>query len=141
PEASPTPAAAASSEPPPVTGPAIRVRLIDEANLDENGDSTPVQGVIVRVADTQTGDLLGEGTSNDMGVAVIAIPGRGEFTVSLDTDTLPDGVALTGSKELKVVVKLDMGVNVAFPLNQAEVVKTSRTQQLINATMGGIKFG
>lgn len=140
-ETSPVPATTTTETPPPVTGPAIRVRLIDEANLDENGDSTPVPGVIVRVADSATGDAIGEGVSNEMGDAAIAIPGRGEYTVTLDTDTLPDGVNLTGNKELKVVVNLDMGLNVAFPLNQAEIVGTSRGQQLINATMGGIKFG
>ncbi len=141
---SPSPAVAVptgTSEPAPVTGPAIRVRLIDEAKKDAAGDPVPVPGVTVRVADTASGDPIGEGVSNDMGVAAIAIPGRGDYTVTLDTKTLPAGVKLTGTKELKVSVKLDMGQNVAFPLNRTEVKTTARSQQLISATVGGIKFG
>ena len=140
PPATPPPAAAAE-DPPPVTGPAIRVRLTDEAKLDEAGDAQPVEGVTVRVEETASGEFIGEGISNDMGVAAIAIPGRGEYTVTLDKSTLPDGVILSGSNKLKVTVNLDMGQNVAFPLNQAEVIGTSRGQQLINATVGGLKFG
>ena len=141
---SPSPAVAVptgTSEPAPVTGPAIRVRLIDEAKKDAAGDPVPVPGVTVRVADTASGDPIGEGVSNDMGVAAIAIPGRGDYTVTLDTKTLPAGVKLTGTKELKVSVKLDMGQNVAFPLNRTDVKTTARSQQLISATVGGIKFG
>lgn len=137
----PTPTMTVTAEPPPVTGPAIRVRLLDEANLDKAGDPTPVPGVVVRVADTKTGESIGEGTSNEMGVAAVAIPGRGKFTVTLDTETLPEGVKLTGNQELKVDVNLDMGQSVSFALNAAEVVGTPRGQQLINATMGGLKFG
>lgn len=136
-----TPPNASAEDPPAVTGPAIRVRLTDQANLDDAGDATPVPGVLVNVSDTKTGEFVGEGTSNEMGVAAVPIPGRGEYTVTLDTATLPDGVELTGNQELKVVVNLDMGQNVAFPLNEAEIVGTSRGQQLVNATMGGLKFG
>lgn len=133
--------ATTTQTPAPVTGPAIRVRLIDEANLDDEGNPTPVPGVTVHVAEADSGNEIGSGISNEMGVAAIAIPGRGQYKVTLDTDTLPEGVSLSGQKELQVNVTLDMGQNVAFPLNQAEVVGTSRSQQLVNATMGGIKFG
>lgn len=133
---------AAEDEPaePAPSGADIRVRLLDQKDVPAGEQGPPVPGVLVKVADSE-GNPVGEATSNEMGVAVIPIPGRGEYTVTLDKATLPEGIELAGQESLTVNVMLDIGLNVAFPLNLPDVEKTGFAQRLIDATTGGLKFG
>lgn len=124
----------------PITGPAIRVRLLDQATAIDGEDPTPVPDVTVAV-ETADGDVVGEAVSNDLGVAAIPIEGRGTYIVTIDEGTLPDGVELSGSQELTVNVTLDSGANVAFPLNQGETISTSFAQRLVDSLVAGVKFG
>lgn len=139
PSPSPSATAPAASDAP-VTGPAIRVRLLDQKGGTAGDDPPPVPGVVVTVSDGD-GTEIGTATSNDMGVAAVAIPGRGQYTVSIDESTLPEGVKLTGKKTLDVTVNLDSGQNVAFPLNGKVVEKTPFSERLVDSLIGGLKYG
>jgi len=135
----PTPSASPTVNSEPVTGPAIRVRLLDQQGGKAGDNPPPVPGVTVTVSDSD--GEIGSAVSNDMGVAVIAIPGTGRYRVTIDEDTLPAGVKLTGKQSLSVQVNLGTGANVAFPLNGKVVKVTPFSERLVDGIVGGIKYG
>lgn len=135
-----SPSASAPAPDAPITGPAIRVRLLDQQGGKAGDNPPPVPGVTVRVSD-ESGTELGEAVTNDTGVAAIAIPGQGMYEVSIDEATLPTGVKLTGKKTLDVNVTLATGQNVAFPLNGKVIVKTPFIERLADSTVSGLKYG
>lgn len=139
---SPTPGPSASAPAPdaPVTGPAIRVRLLDQQGGKAGDNPPPVPGVTVSVTDESDAEI-GTAVTNDAGVAAVAIPGKGKYEVNIDESTLPAGVKLTGKKSLDVTVNLTSGLNVAFPLNGKVVEVTPFSERLVDSVVSGVKYG
>lgn len=59
-----------------------------------DGAPTYVEGVTISVA-TEGGEEVGEVVTGDDGVFIVPVPGNGTYAVSLDPETLPDGIELT----------------------------------------------
>ncbi|MFS0884630.1 ABC transporter permease subunit [Aeromicrobium sp. 179-A 4D2 NHS] len=136
----PGPSASAPASDAPVTGAAIRVRLLDQQGGKAGDNPPPVPGVTVTVSD-ESDTEIGEAVTNDQGVAAVAIPGKGKYKVSIDESTLPEGVKLTGKKSLDVNVNLTSGLNVAFPLNGKVVEATPFAERLVDSLVSGVKYG
>lgn len=139
---SPTPGPSASAPAPdaPVTGPAIRVRLLDQQGGKAGDNPPPVPGVTVTVTDDSDTEI-GSAVSNDMGVAAIAIPGKGKYQVTIDESTLPDDVKLTSKESLDVTVNLTSGLNVAFQLNGEVIEATPFSERFVDSLVSGFKYG
>lgn len=134
PSAEPT----AQDEPAPLPdGDFIRVLLQDRDNAN-----APVAEVTVTVA-TADGEQVGEGVTDADGAAVIPTEGGGEYVVTLDEDTLPDGVELADdtATSLDVTVRLAGAFQVAFPIGTQVVETTPFSERLSDALMSGVKFG
>ena len=58
----------------------------------ETEEDVPVEGVVLEA--TGEGGFAESGTSDAEGAFRIAVPGDGEYTVTLDTATLPEGINL-----------------------------------------------
>ncbi|MTA28824.1 MAG: hypothetical protein F2562_08225, partial [Actinobacteria bacterium] len=73
---------------------ALRIQ-VKEQSRDANGktDNQPVAGVTVTVTDAD-GNEVGTGETDEEGVALVPVPDRGDYTVTLDESTLPDGQTL-----------------------------------------------
>lgn len=136
----PGPSASAPASDAPVTGPAIRVRLLDQQGGKAGDNPPPVPNVTVTVSD-DAGTEIGRAVTNETGVAAIAIPGKGQYQVQIDESTLPAGVKLTGKKSLDVTVNLASGQNVAFPLNGEVVEATPFIERFTDSLISGIKYG
>lgn len=130
----PSPTESESAAPTIPDGPYLSVRLLDAGE--------PVPGVTMSATDAD-GAELGSAETADNGIAIIEIPGSGTYTVELDEETLPDGIALdddTGNTR-----------EVRAPLNGANIVVYNiGTQaaeaagfgfQLSAALVSGLKFG
>lgn len=135
-----SPSASAPESDAPITGPAIRVRLLDQQGGKAGANPPPVPGVSVTVSDDSDTEI-GQAVTNEQGVAAIAIPGKGMYEVAIDEATLPDGVKLTGKKTLEVKVNLSSGQNVAFPLNGKVIEKTPFVERFVDSLVSGIKYG
>lgn len=110
----------------------------------ENRSATskvPVSGVTITV----TGEGFTESTtSGEDGKWVIAVPGQGTYEVSIDTSTLPDGVALTDPDKLTVVTSVKPPTRnrtVIFPLGVSNSKTTTVWEQAAQLTVSGIQFG
>ena len=84
-----------SSSPASAEDVAIRVQ-VKEQNRDESGkvDNQPVVGVEVVVSDAD-GVEVGRGVTGDDGVVVIPVPARGDYSVELIEDSLPEDQSLS----------------------------------------------
>jgi len=108
---------------------------------------TPVSDVKINVEDS-TGTVVGRGTSNASGVFDIALPGSSidnlgkTFTIRIDKASLPKGAALRNPKQvaLKVSLKLDSDVFVAFPIGKETSTETGVAVQALQLAVGGLVF-
>jgi branched-chain amino acid transport system permease protein len=140
PEPTPTSAGETPSEPP--DGPYIGVTLIDDSAVKGGGEGKPVPDVTITVA-TSDGEEVGSGVTGADGRALIPLPERGSYTVTLDTTTLPPGVKLSGDAATKKTVNalLDGGNFAQFQIGVADVEKVSFGTKLTASVVSGLKFG
>ncbi|MEA2023783.1 MAG: branched-chain amino acid ABC transporter permease [Actinomycetota bacterium] len=105
-------------------------------------EKLPVEGVTITVS--QDGNEIGSGDSGADGKWEVPVPGAGIYKVSLDTSTLPEGVALTDpDKEALSDVKVRDGQSkkVIFPLGEGVVSTVSMYQRVGALFVAGLKLG
>ena len=108
------------------------------------GVKTPVAGVEIAVV----GDgFQGTATSDADGVWRVELPALGNYDVTINVETLPEGVALTEEDKVtieQVPVKPPLfgGLKtVTFPLGQSTATTTSLWEQTAQLTVSGLQFG
>ena len=82
----------------------VEVKL---TTTDSNGDKVPIVGVSFEVS--LDGALIGEGVSNEEGVFNLPVEGIGEYTLAIDPNTLPEGVALRDPSVTERTAKVEVG--------------------------------
>ncbi len=105
------------------------------------GIRTPIPGVTVTVVGQ---GFEGSTTSAEDGTWVIPVPAQGDYEVSIDVTTLPEGVALTEPDKVtvKTVVKPPTTNRIIiFPLGQSTVQTTNLWEQAAQLTVSGVQFG
>jgi neutral amino acid transport system permease protein len=102
-------------------------------------DGEPIEGVTISVegsgfeAETET-DAEGRWT--------IGVPEKETYTVTLDEDTLPEGVIVAeGSSERQAEFGQTKNVTVAFFLGEGERVTVNFFDQLVQRLVSGLNFG
>jgi neutral amino acid transport system permease protein len=116
-------------------GEAITGRLVD--------DGQPVAGVEVAVADD--GTAIGTARSDATGTFRVPVPGPGRYQVTLDVDTLPDGVALA-DPERRTLPRVDVQpgadkvVVFAF-VPDTEPEPPTDAERFVALLLSGLRFG
>ena len=116
----------------------VRGTLINRVD----NEPRPVKGVDVTVESAE-GDEVGTATSDEDGQWEQEVPGPGSYTVTLDTDSLPDGVDIRDADRatLTVVVREGQSRAVLFPLGKDTRQRTSKWDRGLQLFVEGIKFG
>ena len=102
----------------------------------------PVAGVRIEVA-TAAGEVVGEARSGDDGTWELPLPGPGEYVVTLDVSSLPDGVALRDPERSSIAVNVFENARSAVvfalgdPVDQGPTFARLLAQNVVN----GVKFG
>ncbi len=123
----------------------LRVQ-VKEQSRDANGktDNQPVSGVSVTVTDAD-GNEIGVGETDEEGVALIPVPDRGDYTVTLDESTLPDGQTLDAKSPAVQTVTKDSFVTTTKIINffTGESQSESQTfvERLSQRILDGIRLG
>jgi branched-chain amino acid transport system permease protein len=120
------------------TGPSI------VATLEAGDPPEPLEGVDMVVR--QDGVEVGRATSDADGVVAVEVPAAGRYDVSLDEDTLPEGVAFEADArtELSPVVQSSGSRPVVFRLvadGQATTTGPSSVDRLSSLFASGLRFG
>jgi len=115
----------------------VRVQFIPEAG----GKREPVEGVVITVTDA-TGTVVAEGVTDAEGVARLTVPSAGEFTVTIDPESLPDGIGVPdGENSRTAIVTEGLGGNANFNLGAGPQEKDSKLSQLPRTLFNGMRFG
>lgn len=105
------------------------------------GKKQPVEGVEISITDP-SGAVVGEGATDAKGVARVAVPSDGSFTVTIDVATLPEGLTLAdGLDSRTVTVTAGLGGNANFNLGEAPPEPASKMSLLPKTIFNGLRFG
>lgn len=107
----------------------------------KGGENVPVPGVTVTVKGP--GGFTGKATTDDAGRWTIETNRSGNFTVTLDQESLPKGVTLRNpdADSLKVPVADGQDKPVLFALGKSTRVVQSKWAQAAQLTAEGFRFG
>lgn len=123
----------------------LQVQVKDQQR-DENGraDNQPVPGVGVVVLDAN-GAEVATGVTNDEGFALIPVPGRADYVVQIDEDTLPEGLALSPDTPSPATVSGDSFTTsrkiVNFFTGQSQSAEVSQIEKVAQRFADGVRLG
>lgn len=107
-----------------------------------DNDDEPVEGVTITVKDA-SGEVVGEATTNADGEYDIPLPGPGDYSATLDVDSLPDGVDLRNPDRatLEFTLRPQQTRPLLYPLGEAANKPVSGFEKFAQLFVEGIKFG
>ena len=107
----------------------------------ENADE-PVEGVTITVKDA-SGEVVGEATTDAEGVYDIPLPGPGDYSATLDVDSLPSGVDLRNPDRATLEFTLRPGQTrpLLYPLGESDKQEVTGVEKFLQLLVEGIKFG
>jgi branched-chain amino acid transport system permease protein len=134
--------AGATTPPVQCDGPAIQARVVDQATVDGANVDTPLPEVTVTVVDAAGADV-GSAQTNDRGIAKVCLPTRADYTVSVDTDTLPEGKSLKGESTVQVSESrfVTSTFNLAFFTGGRASTGDSFLEKLAQNSLNGARLG
>ena len=99
-------------------------------------------GVTITVT-TAAGAAVGEAVTDEEGKFVIPVPEAGDYTVTLDESTLPEGVAIREGRSSTVTLPVAVGQErpVLFPLGEGTRNVQSDLDRLPQLALEGLNFG
>ncbi len=132
-----SPAQAQTPQPSPSGAPEATEFVV--GTLANAGD--PVAGAALSVE--QNGSEVATGETDEQGRFRIALPGPGDYTVVLDVDSLPEGVALRreGGERREISVVAGRSAPTLFLLGENTRVAVSRLARAPQLIVGGLQFG
>jgi branched-chain amino acid transport system permease protein len=98
----------------------------------------------VKVTAAQNGKTVGEATSSDDGRWELEVPKPGVYQLTLDTETLPDGVTAQRSELPRFRVFGGFAQRALFPLSSGETSSGGGGfdwERFLNLVVSGIRFG
>ncbi len=126
-------------------GETIQIQVKDQKR-DAAGktDNQPVAGVSITVLDAN-GVEIATVVTDDKGVAIVPVPGRGEYVVRLDESTLPDGLELSAENPAEQLITEPSFVTskkiVNFFTGASQSEETSTTERIAQRFADGIRLG
>ncbi|HEU5083015.1 MAG TPA: branched-chain amino acid ABC transporter permease [Acidimicrobiales bacterium] len=131
-------AAQTEPEPPRVVG------TLDYEDEEEN--EVPVEGVEI-MATTADGEEVAQDTSDEDGRFELELPEPGEYTFTLDVETIPEGLSIRDEERATTTFSLSPGQQrtVLFPIVEGEgggdEGRSTKWDQVPQLAFEGLKFG
>jgi neutral amino acid transport system permease protein len=124
---------------------AIQVQVkSQQRDASGKADNQPIAGVSVTVLDA-SGAEVGIGVTDAKGIALVAVPGKADYTVRLDESTLPDGSVLSTESPAEQLIGADSFVTskriVNFFTGESQRVTQSETERIAQRFADGIRLG
>jgi len=120
---------------------AVAGKVFNEKLVEDRTTRDPVPGVTIRVT-TPDGAAIGEAVTDADGTYSIPLPGPGDYVLSVDADTLPDGVAAKAEDEQRsVTVNPGQQLVGNFFLGEDTRKVDSRWDRLPQSLFDGLFFG
>ena len=126
-------------------GVSVRAQVKEQAR-GAGGETAnkPIAGVLIVVTD-EAGNEVGRGETDDKGVVVIDLPGKANYTVTLDEDTLPDGQVLSGTSPATQTLTAESFITstkvVNFFTGESQGGSQNLGEKLAQRLVNGIRLG
>jgi len=116
-------------------GAAVQGRLLD-------GDGEPVEGVTISVT-SEAGEEIDTVETDDDGVWSVPIPAEGTYEITIDPETLPEGVDLRDPDRTTLTVRVREGQqrNAVFQLGERATGGAGVAERFLTRAADGIRFG
>ncbi len=105
---------------------------------------TPIANAKVTVTDA-LGAVVGQAVTDSKGEAKIAVPARADYTITLDTSTLPEGASLVagGSSSFKLLKDsfVTQTKRVVFIVGQSGYSSVTLTEKVAQRAADGVRLG
>jgi len=124
---------------------AIRIQVKDQQrNAAGQADNQPLPGVTVSV-ETADGAEIGSAVTDEQGVALIPVPGKDNYVVKIDTDSLPDGKGLADGAPAEQAVAADSFITATRTVNfftgASQSSKQSQVDRIAQRIADGVRLG
>jgi neutral amino acid transport system permease protein len=118
----------------------IRVNVIDRKGTSDRDDDEPVEGAVIVVVDASD-DEVDSVETDDEGKATITLPGEGQYTATLDLDSLDDDTGLPRKGGEVVAIDPNRARVLNFTLGDRERSTTSTLDKIPQKLFDGFGFG
>ena len=122
----------------------IIAQVNDQTVEDGVSSRTPIANAKVIVTDA-LGAVVGEAVTDSKGEAKIAVPARADYTITLDTSTLPEGASLAagGTNSFKLLKDsfVTQTKRVTFIVGQAGYSSITMTEKIAQRAADGVRLG
>lgn len=118
----------------------IRVNVIDRQGTAERDDDEPVEGVVIVVTDA-TDEVVDEVETDEDGKATITLPRDGQYTATIDLDSLPDDVGLPRAGGDVVTLDTNRARILNITLGDRERASSSTWDKVPQLLFNGFSFG
>jgi branched-subunit amino acid ABC-type transport system permease component len=135
------PATATGAQEPPAAGaPEINVNVVDRQGTADRDDDEPVEGVVIVVTDAAD-EVVDEIETDEEGKATITLPGRGQYTATIDLDSLGDDVGLPREGRESVSIDPDRARILNITLGDRERATSGSLDKVPQLLFNGFSFG
>ncbi|MFM8903460.1 MAG: branched-chain amino acid ABC transporter permease [Actinomycetota bacterium] len=94
---------------------------------------------------TPGGELIGTATTDEQGLCTIAVPTRDDYLITLDIESLPDGLQLIDANKFQVSITKDLFTTntkrVTFFTGQSGTAGATETERILQRLADGIRLG
>ena len=132
--------AAAAQEPPAGGAPEIRVNVVDRQGTADRDDDEPVEGAVIVVTDASD-EVVDEVETDEDGKATITLPARGQYTATIDVDSLDDDVGLPREGRESVAIDPDRARILNITLGDRERATSGTLDKVPQLLFNGFSFG
>lgn len=118
----------------------ISVNVIDRQGTAGRDDDEPVEGVVIVITDV-TDEVVDEIETDDEGKATITLPNEGQYTATIDLESIPDDVGLPrrGGDIIQIDPNRARVLNIT--LGDRERASSSTWDQVPQKLFNGFSFG
>jgi branched-chain amino acid transport system permease protein len=118
----------------------VAVTVVDRQGTRERDDDEPVVGARVVVTDAE-GEEVADVETDEEGKATITFPGEGEFTATLDLDSLSDDAGLPREGGEAVILDPARTRVLNFVVGDRERAVTTTLDRIPQLVFNGLSFG
>jgi len=118
----------------------VNVNVIDRKGTADRDDDERVEGAVIVVTDASD-EVVDEVETDEEGKATITLPGEGQYTATLDIDSLDDEVGLPREGGESVSIDPNRARILNFTLGDRERASSSTWDKVPQLLFNGFSFG